>query len=202
MAALTGWNEDVVARASKRCVELLGENMLFRRFHEAKHKGEKSFFTEMLASGEEPQDTKEEDVAQTVQTQAASITQDSDSDAEPGPRYSCPIESCPRHRTVFRTAGNLKQHITRSHALFKEEDDKDGIVETTMRDGRQVVCPVQTCRRSREPFPEGKKLYHHVRKMHPEVNIQELKKLQAQKRSETRGKWTGEKRQKNPYERS
>jgi hypothetical protein len=201
MAALTGWNEDVVARASKRCAELFGENMLFRRLHEAEHGEEKSFFTERLASGQEPLESGEADLSQVPRTQGTDEDGDSEIEREAGVGYRCPIRSCPRHKTPFQTAGNLKQHMTHNHAQSDEEDDKDGIIEAAMRDGRQVFCPIQACHRSREPFTKGSKLYLHVRKMHPEVNVENLKKLESQRRGETRGKWTGEKRKKNPYER-
>ena len=199
-AALTGWNEDVVARASERCAELFGENMLFRTFHEAEHEVEKSHFTERLASGEEPLDGGEDGLKQNFRAQGTDEDKNSDVEAVTDLRFPCPIESCPRHETPFHTAGNLKQHMIRSHAQF-EEDHKDGIVEAALRDARQVFCPVQTCRRSREPFSKGAKLYLHVRKVHPEVNVQVLKKLESQRRGENCGKRTREKRRKSPHER-
>ena len=202
MAAVTGWNDDIVARASKRCAELFGENMLFRRFHEAAHQEGKSFFTERLASGEEPRDIKEAYLGRRSWVQGTDEDAVSDMEVEPGLRHPCPIESCPRNTMPFHTEGNLKQHMTSNHTRFAEDDDKDGIIEAAVRDGRQVFCPVPICRRSSEPFTKGSKLYLHVRKMHPDVNVEDLKKLESQRRVETRGKWAGERRRKNPYERS
>ena len=202
MAAVTGWNEEIVARASKRCAELFGEDMLFRTFHEAAHQEEKSFFTERLASGEEPLDIKETDLGRRSWVPGTDEDADSDTEAKPGLRHPCPLESCPRSTTPFHTEGNLKQHMTRNHERFAEDDEEDGILKTTIRDGGQIFCPVPICRRSREPFTKGSKLYLHVRKMHPDVNVEDLKKLESQRRGENRGKWTGERRRKNPYERS
>ena len=200
MAALTGWDEDIVARASKRCAELFGENMLFRQFREDEH-GEKSYFTETLATGEEPLDYGEADLGRSAQAQGTDEDKDSDVERVVNSRYPCRVESCPRYKAPFHTAGNLKQHMTHNHAQFEEENNNDGIPEAAVRDGRQVFCPVQSCRRSREPFMKGSKLYLHVRRMHPEVNVEDLKKLESQRKGETRGKWKGEKRKKNPYER-
>jgi hypothetical protein len=202
MAALTGWDEDVLARAGKRCAKLFGEDMLFRTFHEAEHAGEKSFFTERLASGEEPSESGRATYSQIPRTQETDQSEDSQIEATADLRHPCPVETCPRHKTPFHTAGNLKQHMTRNHGQFGTEDRKGRIVEAAMHDGREVVCPVQTCHRSREPFTRGPSLYLHVRKNHPEVNVEDLKKLESQRRGENRGKWRGEKRKRNPYERA
>jgi hypothetical protein len=56
MAALTGWDEQVLRRASKRCADLFGEDMLFRTFYDGGTEGENSHFTEFLASGHIPED--------------------------------------------------------------------------------------------------------------------------------------------------
>ncbi|RMZ88213.1 hypothetical protein DV736_g4555, partial [Chaetothyriales sp. CBS 134916] len=50
MAALTGWNPAVIERASQRCANLFGQNMLFRTFHEGdRTKNQDSYFTEFEA---------------------------------------------------------------------------------------------------------------------------------------------------------
>jgi hypothetical protein len=56
MAALTGWDEQVLRRASKRCADLFGDDMLFRTFYEGGIEGEDSHFKEFLASGNIPED--------------------------------------------------------------------------------------------------------------------------------------------------
>ena len=87
------------------------------------------------------------------------------------------------------------------HAQFKAENGEERIAEVAMYSGRPAFCPVQTCERSYEPFADGSRLYRHIRKWHPEVNVEDLKKLESQRRGENRGKWTGEKRKRNPYQR-
>jgi len=200
MASLTGWNEDVVARAGKKCAELFGENMLFRKFHEGGHE-EKSYFTEVLATGDEPSEDGEANGGRASRASKTEDDEDPDTREETGLKYPCPIDSCPRHKMPFNTKGNLTQHMSRYHAASEDLDDKDNVIEPALRDRGQVFCPVQTCLRSRQPFTKGSKLYLHVRKMHPEVNVEDLKKLESQRRGETRGRWTGDKRKKNPYER-
>jgi hypothetical protein len=200
MASLTGWNEDVVARASKRCAQLFGENMLFRKFHEGQHE-EKSYFTEAFATGDEPSEDGETGGSRASQASKTEDDEDVDTGEDTGPKYSCPIGSCPRHKMPFNTQGNLAQHVSRHHAASEGLGDNGNVIEAALQDRKQVFCPVQTCLRSRQPFTKGSKLYLHVRKMHPEVNVEDLKKLESQRRGESRGRWTGDKRKKNPYER-
>jgi hypothetical protein len=200
MASLTGWDEDVVARASKKCAELFGENMLFRRFHEGEHE-EKPYFTEAFATGDEPPDDGETDGSRASRAGKTEDDENANMGEETGLKYPCPIDSCPRHKMPFNTPGNLTQHMSRHHAALEDPDDKENVIDATLRDRKQVFCPVQTCLKSRQPFTKGSKLYLHVRKMHPEVNVEDLKKLESQRRGETRGRWTGDKRKKNPYER-
>lgn len=54
MAALIGWDQAVVERASKRCAELFQESMLFRAFQQGEDENENSYFTETLGTGDEP----------------------------------------------------------------------------------------------------------------------------------------------------
>jgi hypothetical protein len=201
MAALMGWDEEALSRASKRCARLFGEDMLFRGFYEAEHAGEKSFFTERFASGGEPSESQQATYSQIPQPQGTGQSEDSQIQGTADLRYPCPVETCSRHKTPFRTAGNLKQHMDHNHVQFKAEDGEERIAEAAMHGGRPAFCPVQTCQRSREPFTRGSRLYLHVRKLHPEVNVEDLKKLESQRRGENRGKWTGEKRKRNPYQR-
>lgn len=51
-----------------------------------------------------------------------------------------------------------------------------------------IVCPVLKCKRHQIPFSRGVKLYDHVRRMHPHVNIEALKKSETSRRGEHRGR--------------
>jgi hypothetical protein len=54
----------------------------------------------------------------------------------------------------------------------------------------EYFCPVKDCFRHREKgFSEGAKLYRHIRGMHPEVDVEEVKRLETLKRGERRGRW-------------
>ncbi len=185
IAALTGWDESVVERASMRCAELFGQNMLFRTFHEGEQEGEKSYFTEHLATGGEPIERKVEDENHSSATES-----------EASKALTCPFETCPWHTKPFKRRENLRNHLKRFHLQSGGLDNEEGITN-----GPDILCPVETCHRHRDAFTKGSKLYAHIRRMHPEVNVEKLKRLEAQRRGETRGKWSGEKRMRNPYER-
>lgn len=51
-----------------------------------------------------------------------------------------------------------------------------------------IVCPVLACKRHQMPFARGAKLYVHVKRMHPDVDVEALKKLETSRRGERRGR--------------
>lgn len=60
-----------------------------------------------------------------------------------------------------------------------------------------VYCPVDGCLRSdgnNRPFKTTSKMYQHVRASHPEMNVEEIKKMELLKRGDGRGRWTDERR--------
>jgi hypothetical protein len=141
MAALTGWDADVVARAAARCSQLFGEDMLFRTFEEG-GKGEKSDFVEQLASGMEPLDSED--------------------DGSP----------------------DVKDEKTVHHRRMDEiQSSSPPVMDSAMR------CPVISCPRHDKVYARSKNMYDHVRKVHPEVDIPQLKKLESKRRGDKRGKW-------------
>ena len=122
---------------------------------------------------------------------------------EPLPDYfntksrTCPYNSCPRHTQPFHKFYHLQRHIDSVHlnsplpssAFASSEPDTDLV------SSQEIFCPVQSCpRHAGEPYSRGTKLYEHVRKIHPEVDVKEVKKLEARRRGERRGKWTDERR--------
>lgn len=54
-----------------------------------------------------------------------------------------------------------------------------------------IVCPVTECNRHQIPFSRGTKLYEHVRRMHPEMDIDAVKRLETSRRGERRGRRKG-----------
>ncbi|KAK5049439.1 hypothetical protein LTR84_004368 [Exophiala bonariae] len=54
-----------------------------------------------------------------------------------------------------------------------------------------ILCPVYECKRHRVPFSRGAKLYSHVKRMHPDVDVVALKRLETSRRGERRGRPKG-----------
>ncbi|KAI1614233.1 hypothetical protein EDD37DRAFT_638738 [Exophiala viscosa] len=190
MASLTGWDPAVVARASERCAELFGENMLFRTLHEgAPTEGNESYFTEHLAfeteGSEEPVEQEQEKLRR------------------------CPHESCPRHTLPFRKQWRLQRHLAEVHRPGRTAAPprKPRLVQSRstslevsdveidmLAPPDAIVCPMKSCHRGQKPFSTGRALYDHVRRMHPHVDVQKVKRLEAARRGERRGRPTKERR--------
>lgn len=55
-----------------------------------------------------------------------------------------------------------------------------------------ILCPVYECKRRRVPFSRGAKLYSHVKRMHPDVDVKALKRMETARRGERRGRPRGQ----------
>ena len=124
----------------------------------------------------------------------------------------CPHIWCPRHIIPFQKRYHLQRHLDvmhMSHSVSRERsrargaapktsDDDDDMVssplEITASEKHEIICPVRSCPRAKKPFSQGKRLYEHIRRMHPEMDIEKVKKQQALKRAEKRGTWRDERR--------
>lgn len=144
MAALTGWDPDVVQRAAKRCSSLFQEDMILRIFNEG-DEGEIPYFMEKHASGKDPEASSgEEDVEH----------------LKPTPNEDLRIPG----KKLKEAAGT---------------SDTD----------RAIRCPIKACPGHKIVYARAKNMYDHVRKFHPEVDMKALKRLEAKKRGDGRGKW-------------
>jgi hypothetical protein len=54
-----------------------------------------------------------------------------------------------------------------------------------------IVCPLPDCPRHIKAFGRGSKMYDHVRRRHPDVDIEEVKRLELRRRGEWRGRKKG-----------
>ena len=129
----------------------------------------------------------------------------------------CPHPSCPRHTIPFRKKYHLQRHLDSVHAptarsmsrsrttsgapsssdAYISDDDSCLIsspLPTSSPAKHEILCPLPSCHRSTQPFSKGKKLYEHIRRMHPEMDVDELKKIEARRRGESRGTWKDERR--------
>ncbi|KAL1301970.1 hypothetical protein AAFC00_002425 [Neodothiora populina] len=92
VAAMTGWDQSVIQRATKRCEALFGETMTFRTFPEYGPIREENEYVS----------TSEED----TQSQAG---------------YFCPFPMCKRHALPYERAYRWRDHLKRSHKKKPEE---------------------------------------------------------------------------------
>ncbi|KIW29684.1 uncharacterized protein PV07_05479 [Cladophialophora immunda] len=127
---------------------------------------------------------------------------------------TCPHRACPRHKIPFRKGWHLQRHLERVHGQTSGSQaiksgrgsrsasisahsaftDIDADSESNEDPEHQILCPVPSCPRTRLPFSKGKKLYEHLRRMHPEIDVDEVKKSENRRRGERRGKWRDERR--------
>ncbi|KIW17828.1 hypothetical protein PV08_05023 [Exophiala spinifera] len=189
MASLTGWDPAVVERASERCGRLFGENMLFRVFHEGEAKEvEKSHSIAHLAVDSEVSEEANEEAF--------------------GASHTCPHESCPRHSVPFRKTAHLQQHLeevhvasggNRSRSRSRMSASRGTSVDFSDVDVDMlahpdvIICPVAGCKRGQKPFPTGRRLYEHIKRIHPEVDVKTVKQMESRRRGERRGRWSKEK---------
>ena len=116
---------------------------------------------------------------------------------------TCPYTSCERHAVPFRRQHLLQRHIDRVHAGDGPPSSPSRWASSdadVFRDD-QIVCPVGDCPRHGRPFARGAKLYQHIRRMHPELDVEEIKRLETSRRGERRGKWRDERRHRSRSER-
>ncbi|KAJ9605190.1 hypothetical protein H2200_010580 [Cladophialophora chaetospira] len=122
----------------------------------------------------------------------------------------CPHRSCPRHGIPFRKQYHLQRHLDSMHAPGARSrsrsglssvapseintSDLDDFSRSASQDVGLIVCPVQGCPRSTKPFAKGKLMYKHVRRMHPEVDVKQVKRNEVRRRGERSGRWTDERR--------
>ncbi|KAJ5973329.1 hypothetical protein N7481_010539 [Penicillium waksmanii] len=140
IAAMTGLPSDAVMRASKRCADLFGQDMTFRRFHEGRmHK------TEALDHGESrteyiESDTEGENVPAPYPKRSRKKKRGHgrDDGSDQGPSVAlklkgkgthrradivCPIATCPRHTDGFSRTWNLTLHLRKAHGRERERTD-------------------------------------------------------------------------------
>lgn len=138
IAAMTGLPSDAVMRASKRCADLFGQDMEFRRLHEGKMRK-----IEDLGSGKWrlayiESDTEGENMPRPLprrkkqRLRKEDPVHDSDLDhVQPMSRpmgkgehrkadILCPITSCPRHTQGFSRTWNLTLHMRKAHGRERE----------------------------------------------------------------------------------
>lgn len=122
---------------------------------------------------------------------------------------TCPHEHCPRHTIPFRKQYRLQRHLDTVHghgeSLARRREKpiysrstSVGFSDTDIaREANEITCPVLRCRRNIKGFSSGRRMYAHLRRMHPDVDVQEVKKMEVRRRGERRGRWRDERRKRS-----
>ena len=189
MAALTGWDTEVVQRASEKCATIFQENMLFRTFHEGEANSS-SYFTDRLATGEEPPDDNEADLSLSEGNIIDFPDSDTDRVATKFESRCCPHPKCPRYNNPYPTKKGLRRHLREKHQVadaqgIKQEDEESFATETEYKEG--ILCPIRGCTNRHHAYSRRSKLYHHIRTRHAEVDLDEIKLVELQRSGKPRG---------------
>ena len=227
MAALSGWDTEVVGGASEKCANLFKENMSFRTFQEP-HTNNKTArweaFGAVEGQGDSDSEVEGDDVAghRIRASQPCDLCRVTKSKclADPAPRSTsksclrcdahfercsgittqltaliCPHKDCGRHREPFKKSIHLQRHIDEVHvAEFGAPSLSSPALISSASEGyisgdETFICPVLDCPRRYKSFNRATRFYQHLRKMHPEIDTDEVKRLEAQRRGEKRGRW-------------
>ena len=183
MAAITGWDPNVIQRSASRCAALFSEDMQFRTLYEnTPNDSSRPHDTDFTASGGAPIDVHSADVAQ-------NDTDTSGPSRTPEGRYMCPKEGCRLRARSFKTATTLRAHMRRHHEAHpffpsssgQELSDGD---RPRMDADQNVYCPVQACKTRGTPFSRPTKMYAHLRKFHPDIDVDAVKRAHLERRGE------------------
>jgi len=191
MATLTGWNTETVARAAKRCADLFNENMVFRTFHEADptilpvQKAEPYYDEEFAHVSDEHDTAPSERSATTVKLEIPE-----------NKSRTCPYSDCPRYNVPFAKKYRLERHLRDMHDNGSRLPTSDatqspstplspGVVPNSKTNS--LTCPVLSCSQHSYPYTRPTRLYTHIRKEHPEIDLQSYKRIVG--RNSRRGKY-------------
>ena len=117
---------------------------------------------------------------------------------------TCPHPTCPRHTIPFRKSYHLQRHLNDTHKSSPPPapttlpsspyaNSSSGAEILSSR----IVCPLLSCPRHERGFSRGYLLYAHISKMHPEIDVEEVKRLEKTRRGDGRGRWRDERRRRS-----
>ncbi|KAF7867317.1 hypothetical protein EAF04_005400 [Stromatinia cepivora] len=147
-AALVGFSPNVIARATQRCADLFGENMIMRTMVEGPAaSGKNDLVTEyhpgMIPDFDESEDSRTsldefEDESLNPEFDIENV-ENEESTRIKHKVYYCPVAKCPRNKEEFKTAAKLLNHAQTEHNFSKRkldalqvdsDEEMDGAVHT------------------------------------------------------------------------
>ncbi|KAJ8070325.1 hypothetical protein OCU04_000705 [Sclerotinia nivalis] len=147
-AALVGFSPNVIARATQRCANLFGENMIMRTMVEGPaasgnndlvteyHPGMIPDFDESEESEKSPDESEDESSNSESHTENA---ENGESTTIKHKFYYCPVAKCQTNKEGFKTAAKLSNHAQAEHNFSKRtidalqvdsDEEMDGAVHT------------------------------------------------------------------------
>ena len=149
IASLTGWDEQVVRRTTKRCEKLFGEAMRFRTLDERQTRYPRHSSHRAMTAAEAERDVARYNPELIPSLETSEAENVNHEDARPGSlpflrrqtvgmmhksnddlpsrrrttkRFLCPYPSCQRHvkKLYFLKSWNLKRHLRRAHEVVRE----------------------------------------------------------------------------------
>ncbi|KAI5369372.1 Putative Rrn9 domain-containing protein [Septoria linicola] len=119
IAALTGWDQAVVARAAQRCATLFDEHMEFRTIH---------MTATMKDSSERAHPERD------AETSPANVSTKPFEASRSIESFCCPHTSCSRHQEPYSQLWRLREHLKRKHKHAAHE------VDTMVGDLKQALA--------------------------------------------------------------
>lgn len=113
IAAMVGWDQDVLDRAARRCAATFGESMTMRIMPETSFGNPRDQTVEYVP-----------DMTPPIDDSSAEYNLDSEDENEEPPGLACPEESCRRHSEPYESAWRLREHLKKKHKLSKDEVDR------------------------------------------------------------------------------
>jgi hypothetical protein len=129
-AALVGFPEDVIARATQRCANLFGESMIMRTLVEAPFGDddahfEKKYHPEVIpVLDDENSESEDSDVLSEESNPRARRYTGKRQFGIASNNVFCPIPHCSKRRRGFRHNMALKKHLQNSHDVLAEQLDE------------------------------------------------------------------------------
>lgn len=178
MAALVGFDQNVISRATQRCADLFGEGMSMRTMVETPF-GESKDMLESYYP--EPMPKIDLKIALDYKDLQAKDNDDM-SGVNTSERYFCTEEGCTRTEKAFRDQTDLRRHMARIH-LIRLPDNKnspkrirspppapgDGQIDL-----KSLLCLVEGCKKAGKPYINAYSLKRHFNRTHqisePEEN--------------------------------
>lgn len=165
MAALKGWDADVLGRARARCEALFGERMEFTELGNSEVSGrrERSYALGTTGSGplERRQDSGPEDKEDDILERSGGSDEDMNAGQhEQGASQKCPIRGCAGFGKRYATASSFRRHMASQHGSLPAATRPLDIPPDL------TYCPFTTCSLYRKVFAKPFRLNFHLKRKH------------------------------------